>query len=490
MCLCLFSIMEINRSLVIKSLLWKFIERTGTQIVGFVVSIILARLLLPEQYGLIALIMIFINMCNVIIDGGLNTALVQKKNADNIDFSTIFYSSLFISILLYLGLYLSAPSIAEFYNETIFVKVIRILGLNLIFYALNSVQRAYVSKHMLFNKLFYSSFVAVSLSGIIGITLAYNGYGVWALVGQNLSCAIFTCLVMLITIKWRPLFVFSYQRFNKLFSYGWKIFISNLTTVIFVEIRKLLIGKMYAPSELAYYEKGEQFPGLVMSNIFISIQAILLPTFSQYQEDKSKVKLLMRKFTKISCFVIYPLMVGLVVTAEPLVLLLLGYKWQVVIKFIQIMCIANFFKPITLSNLEAIKALGYSGITLKLEIIKKIVDITILLISIKLSVFAVAWGMVLFNFCCVFINLAPNVKLLNYTIREQIRDAVPTFLISFLMGVIIYPVRFADIPYFALLMAQIFLGVIVYIVLCRVFKEESFMYLLSILREKYKKSFT
>lgn len=482
--------MEINRILVAKSILWKLLERTGAQIMGFVVTIILARLLLPEQYGLIALIIIFINMCNVIIDGGLNTALVQKKNADNTDFSTIFYSSLFISVLLYWGLYLSAPSIAAFYDESILVNVIRVLGLNLIFYAVNSVQRAYVSKHMLFNKLFYSSFISVFLSGTIGVFLAYNGWGVWALVGQNLSCTIFTCIVMWITIRWRPLLVFSFKRFKGLFNYGWKIFVANLTTVIFVEIRKLLIGKMYVASDLAYYEKGEQFPGLVMSNIFVSVQAILLPTFSQYQEDKLKVKMLMRKFTKISCFVIYPLMVGLMVTAEPLVLLLLGKKWEVVIPFIQIMCIANFFKPITLSNLEAIKALGYSGITLKLEIIKKVVDITILIISIRLSVFAVAWGMVLFNFCCIFINLAPNVKLLNYKIREQIWDATPTFVISILMGLIIYSVRFAEIPNFVLLIVQVFLGILVYVVLCRVFKEESFMYLLSIVREKYRKSFT
>ncbi|MBR4402110.1 MAG: lipopolysaccharide biosynthesis protein [Flavobacteriales bacterium] len=478
--------MEINRSLIIKSFLWKFFERLGTQLMGFVITIVLARLLLPEQYGAIALLMIFINVCSVIIDGGLNTALIQKKQTDNVDFSTIFHFSILISIILYFVLFLLAPIIADFYDESILSDVIKVLGLNLIFYAINSIQRAYVAKHMLFNKLFYSSFIAVVLSGIIGIFLAYNGFGIWALVAQNLSSTIITCVVMWYTIKWQPSFVFSTKSFIGLFSYGWKIFIANIITIIFIEMRKLFIGKLYSPSDLAYYEKGDQFPSLIMNNIFTSIQTILLPAFSAYQDDKSKVKAMMRRSTKMSCFVIYPLMVGLIVTAEPLIHLLLGDNWVGVVPFIQIMCIANFFRPIAISNWEAIKALGHSGITLKLEMVKKVVDIIILFISIHFGVIAIAWGMVIYNFICIFINLAPNVKLLDYKIREQILDATPTFIISVLMGAIIYCARFLDINYLGLFLIQVILGIIIYIILCRIFKEDSYMYVLNIVKNKIK----
>ncbi len=474
--------MDINRNLIIKSLLWKYFERLGTQFMSFAITIVLARLLLPEQYGVIALMMIFINVFNVIIEGGLNTALVQKKNADDIDFSTIFYFSVGISVLLYIVLFWSAPYIASFYNIPILDKVIRVMGVNLIFYAFNSIQRAYVSKHMLFNKLFYSSFISVVVSGAIGIFSAYRGLGVWALVLQSSSCSFVTCLVMWFTIKWRPLWVFSIERFLALFNYGWKIFSANFITVIFVEIRKILIGKIYTPSSLAYYEKGEQFPSLVMSNIFSSMQAVLLPTFSECQDDKLKVKMMMRKFTKVSCFVIYPLMIGMIVTAEPLVHLLLGDKWKAVVPFIQIMCVANFFRPITISNWEAIKALGYSGITLKLEILKKVLDVAILLVSIRMGVTAIAWGVVLFNFCCVFINLAPNIKLLDYKIREQVKDAVPTFFISMLMGSLIYFVRFIGFSYLGVFVIQVLSGIFIYILLCWMFKEESFMYLTNLVK--------
>lgn len=475
--------MDIGKSLIIKSLLWKYFERLGTQIISFVVSVILARLLTPDHYGAIALIMIFINVCNVIIDGGLNTALIQKKQADDLDFSTIFYSSLLISVLLYCILFFVAPYIAEFYAMPILSNVIRILGINIIFYALNSIQRAYVSKHMMFNVLFYSSFIAVLLSGLIGILLAYNGAGIWALVAQNLSSIIITSIVMWFTIKWRPLLMFSIDRFCGLFSYGWKILMANFITVMFVEVRKLCIGKIYSTSNLAYYEKGEQFPSLIMNNIFTSIQSILLPTFSEYQDDKLKIKSMMRRATKMSCFVIYPLMVGMIVTAEPLVNMLLGDKWNGAVPFIQIMCVANFFRPITISNWEAIKALGYSGVTLKLEVLKKIIDIVILLVTIKTGVMAVAWGVVLFNFICIFINLFPNIKLLNYRIKEQIFDATPTFLISILMGVVIYFFRFMSIGNTLLFIIQFIIGVLTYIAFCLLFKEESMMYLLGLLKQ-------
>ena len=479
--------MPFTRKTIVKSFFWKLIEKFSAQLVQFVVTIILARLLLPYEYGTIALISIFIQLCDVIIDGGLNTALIQKKNSDNTDFSTIFFFSLSMSVILYIIIFFAAQGIANFYNQQNLIPVIRVLSLSLPFYAFNSIQRAYVSKNMLFQRLFYSSLGAILLSGGIGVLMAYKGFGVWALVAQNISNTVITTLIMWFTIRWRPTFQFSTVRFKVLFNYGWKIFGANFITTLFVNARKLVIGKFYQPASLAYYEKGEHFPSLVMDNIFTSVKTVLLPTLSEYQDNRLQVKSMMRRSTKLSCFFIYPLMVGMIVAARPLVILLLTEKWSHIIPFVQIACVANFFRPITISNWEAIKALGYSGITLKLEILKKVLDITILVISAFIGVYAIAWGCVLFNFICVFINLAPNKKLLNYGIKEQVLDAIPTLIISLLMGTAIYWFQLLDIPNLAILLLQLFLGIVIYIGICWILKEESFMYIMQMLNNMKKR---
>ena len=474
--------MAYSRGTVLKSFFWKLTERFSTQLIQFVVTIVLARLLLPEQYGIIALITIFIQICDVIIDGGLNTALIQKKNADNLDFSTIFFFSLGMAGFLYIIMFICAPLIANFYKSKELIPIIRVLSLSLPFYAFNSIQRAFVSKHMLFQRLFYSSLGSIIISGSLGIIMAYRGFGVWALVVQSVSGQFFNTLIMWYTIRWRPVCEFSKDRFKGLFNFGWKILASNFVIAFFVNIRKLVVGKFYAPASLAYYEKGEQMPSMVMNNIFTSVQTILLPTFSEAQDDRSRVKHIMRRSTKLNCFFIYPLMVGLIVTAKPLVLLLLTEKWLPVVPFIQILSIANFFRPITIANTQAITAMGHSGITLKLEIIKKIVDIIILIVSACIGVLAIAWGCVLFNFICVFINIAPNKKLLNYGIREQVIDAVPTLLIALSMGAVIYGIQFLSLSNLVILLSQVILGATVYIGLSRLFKEESFMYVMQMIK--------
>ena len=476
--------MAFSRETIVKSFFWKLFERVSAQLIQFVVTIILARLLLPSEYGIIALIAIFIQLCDVIIDGGLNTALIQKKDADNIDFSTIFYFSLGMAVALYVVMFVLATPIAHFYNQPELAPVIRVLSLSLPFYTFNSIQRAYVSKNMLFQRLFYSSLGAITLSGSLGIFMAYHGYGVWALVVQNISNQAFTTLIMWFTVRWRPIMVFSTERFKALFNYGWKIFGANFITALFVNARKLVIGKFFAPASLAYYEKGDHLPLMVMSNIFTSVQTILFPTFSESQDNRPRVKAMMRRSTKMSCFFIYPLMIWMIVAAKPLVVFLLTEKWLPAVEFVQILCVANFFRPITISNWEAIKALGYSGITLKLEIVKKLLDITILIVSAFIGVYAIAWGCVLFNLVCVFINLAPNKKLLNYGIGEQVVDAVPTLLIALAMGAAVYWVQWMEMPNLLIFTLQFVIGMAIYVGLSRLFKEESCMYIIQMIKDK------
>lgn len=475
---------EISKGVVIRSLIWKYLERSSVQLIHFCITIVLARLLMPSEYGIIALIMVFVNIFQVIVDGGFNTALIQKKNADNVDFSTIFFFGLMMSALMYGILFFAAPLIASFYSQIELVPIIRVIGVVLFLHAIVAIQNSYVSRNMLFRKLFVCSLVSVLISGVVGIAMAYWGYGVWALVAQTIIAQLSLAIIMWFRLKWRPEMIFSYNRLKGMLDYGWKIFTTNIIVALFVNIRKLIIGRFYTPASLAYFERGEQFPNLIMTNINSSIQAVMFPTFAKVQKDRVKVKQILRRATKMSCFIIYPLMVLLIVMAKPLILLLLTEKWLPAVAFMQIFCIANLFRPITLANLEAIKALGYSNISLKLEVIKKVVDVSILIISVFFGVYAIAWGIVLFNFICVFINLAPNKKLLNYGIHEQIIDAAPTLLTSLVMGVSVYWIQLLTLPNIVILILQTVLGFIVYIGISGIIKEESFMYILQNLKEK------
>ena len=476
--------MKYNRNSFMKSFVWKLLEKGSVQLVTLVVSILLARWLYPEDYGIIALIIIFISLAEVISDGGFNTALIQKKDADATDFSTIFFASSGVAVLLYLILFFTAPLISRFYEIDSLTKVIRVLSLSLPFYVLNSIQRAYVAKEMLFDKLFISSLIAAVLSGLTGCWMALKGFGVWALVAQKLSNQALITVSMWYTVRWRPVMKFSFDSFRRLFGYGWKIFLTNFIITLFVKIRHLIIGKMFKPANLAYYERGDQFPSFIGENLLAAIQSVLFPTLSEQQDDRTRVKSMMRRTTKSVSLVICPLMIGLFVVAEPLTIVLLTEKWLPIVPFIRIMCISNMFKPLTIPNAEAIKAMGYSDITLKLEIIKKVIDIIILVVSCQIGLIAIAYGVALYNFICIFINLYPNIKLLDYRIREQIADVLPSYLTSIVMGASIWWIgSLGYIPIVAVTI-QVLLGAAVYVAVNRLFKVESMMYFLDIIREK------
>lgn len=479
------------KSSVITSLIWKFLERIGTQGVQFVVAIVLARLLAPADFGLIALVTVFIALANVFVQSGLNTALIQKKDADNIDFSTVFYASLAIVALLYGVLFIGAPLIANFYNgQTKFIPVIRVLGAILLMGAVNSVQEAYVARNMMFKKLFYRSIGAIIPSGIFGVVLAYLGYGIWALVGQQLMNSFLICVIMWFTVKWRPQLVFSFTRFKGLFSFGWKLLCSALLDTLYRNIRDLVIGKMFTPADLGFYNRGAQFPQIIISNINTSIQSVLLPSLSTVQDDKSRLKSLARRSIKTSAFLILPMMAGLAAVAKPLTLVLLGEKWLPAIPFIQICCFSYAFWPIHTTNLSAINAIGRSDVFLKLEMIKKCYGLAILALAIWLfrSPIGIAASAAVAAPLGSFVNAYPNKKLLNYGFVEQMKDFLPSFVLAVIMGVCIY-----IIDYFLLeknlvnsllrLIAMFFLGGAFYFGLAKLFQFESFNYLVKTANE-------
>lgn len=475
-----------ERSTIISSLFWKLMERGGTQGIQFIVQIVLARLLLPAEYGIIALITIFLAIANVFVQSGFNTALIQKKETDETDFSSVFYLSLVMAGGLYCVLFLTAPFIANFYNEPLLVPVLRVLSLTLFFGAINSIQYAVVSRTMQFKRLFFSSLIGIAVSGIIGITMAYWGFGVWALVGQQLTNNLLISMVLWFTVKWRPRLIFSMKRVSRLFSFGWKILCSSLLDTVYNNVYGLVIGKIYNSEALGYYNRGNQFPNLIVVNIDGSIQSVMLPVLSANQEDKTRVKNIVRRSIVTSSFIIFPLMMGLGVCAEPLVKILLTDKWLPAVPFLQIMCLSYAFWPIHTANLQAINALGRSDIFLKLEIIKKLIGVATLFISIPFGIYVMVGSQAALSIISTMINAWPNRNLLGYRWKEQWLDIMPSFLLSLFMGAVVYSIKLTHLNDWAILTLQVIVGVTLYLGLASLFKLESSKYLFNTLKSMIK----
>ena len=461
-------------------------ERGGTQGIQFFVSIILARLLSPEEYGIIAIIMVFILLANVFVESGFNTALIQKKDADEVDFSSVLYLSLGVATILYVVIFFTAPFIASFYDQPILIQVLRVLSITIFIGAFNSIQNAYVARNMLFKKLFTSSLGSVTISGVVGIIAAYSGLGVWALVLQQLTSQLAVAVILWFTVKWRPHLIFSTTRIKSLFSYGSKLLASGLLDTLYRNLRTLIIGRMYTPSMLGYYNRGQQFPQLIVSNINGSIQSVMLPALSAHQDDRKRVKDMMRRAIVSSSFLIFPMMFGMAVVAEPLVKIVLTDKWLPAVPFLQIACFTFALWPIHTANLQAINAMGRSDIFLRLEIIKKIMELIVLGISLPFGVYAIALGGIFSGLIGTFINAYPNKELLNYSYKEQWLDIMPSLLISLIMGVVVYLFNYLSIPAWQILILQIVSGCIIYILLAKIFKIESFTYLVGTMKQLIK----
>lgn len=454
-------------------------ERGGTQGIQFIVQIVLARLLPPEDYGILALVLIFIELANVFVQSGFNIALIQKKDADDIDFSSAFFLSLLVAILLCGLLFFVSPFISDFYQNEQLESVLRILSITLVLGAINSIQNAYIARNMLFRKLFFSSLGSTAISGLMGIIAAYTGLGVWSLVIQQLSNQLLITIILWFTVKWRPVLIFSSKKIKDLFSYGSKLLVSSMLDILYKDIRSLIIGRIYNSAMLGFYNRGEQLPKLIVSNINGSIQSVMLPTFSACQDDRARVKELVKRSIATSSFIMFPMMIGLAVIAELTVKILLTDKWLPSVPFMQIFCISYALWPIHTANLQAINALGRSDIFLKLEIIKKTIGFIILGISIPLGIRAMAWGALLSDIISIFVNAYPNSKLLNYSYVEQLKDIIPTLIISLAMGAIVYSLSFLDVGVWQQLILQIFTGIVVYFGLAKVFKIESYSYIQS-----------
>lgn len=471
----------------VSGVIWKFAERIGAQVVTLIVSIILARILLPEDYGVVAIVTIFITICDVFVSSGFGSALIQKKNADDIDFSSVFYASIVISLALYAIVFFAAPLISSFYDNELLTSVLRVMGIRVPVAAINSVQQAYVSRKMEFKKFFFATLVGTIVSGAVGIWMAYNGYGIWSLVAQYLINVVMGTLVLGIVIKWLPKPAFSFKRLGALLSYGWKLLLSGLLDTGYNELRSLVIGKKYTSSDLAYFDQGKKYPSFVAVNLSSSFNTVLFSAMSKVQNDREKVKQATRKSISVSSYLLMPVMMGLACVAEPFVKVVLTDKWLPMVPYLQIMCFVYAFYPIHSANLEAIKAVGRSDLFLILEIIKKAVGIIVLVISMRFGVFWIAASMMITTITSSFINAFPNKKLLNYSYWEQIKDLLPALGLSVMMGVPVYLMSYIPLAPVVVLVLQILAGIIIYVVASVLFKVESFYFILNFVKKLFKK---
>lgn len=468
-----------TKSRVMSGLVWRFAERCGAQGIQFVVSVVLARILSPSDYGMIGLLTVFIAISNVFINSGFGQALVQKKNADKLDFSSVFYFSIGMSLFIYALLFFTAPMIANFYNEAALKNVIRVLAVTVIIGAVNGVQQAYVQRTMQFKRFFFATLFGTILSAFTGIFAALQGWGVWALVIQQLTNQIFDTIVLWVTVKWRPILAFSLKRMKKMFSFGWKLLCSSLLDTVYGNIYSLIIGKFFSPTDLGYYNRGKQYPMLVIQNVNESINSVIFPVLSEAQDDKVRFKSMVRRAIMTSTFLIFPAMAGLAAVSKPLVHIMLTDKWLPAVPFIQFCCFVYAFWPIHTANLQAIKAIGRSDIFLKLEILKKIIGIAVLIITLPHGLMIMMWARCGTTIISSILNAYPNKKLINYSYWEQIKDMSPSLCLSLVMAVCVWAITLLPLSAPVQIIVQFIVGVVLYFGLAKLFKLECLDYVVN-----------
>jgi O-antigen/teichoic acid export membrane protein len=471
---------------VLTGLVWRFLERGGTLGMQFIISIVLARLLLPRDFGTIGLLTVFIAVAGVFVQSGFGSALIQKEKVSIEEYSSVFYLSLFVSIVLYILLFFTAPLIASFYSEPLLVSILRVMALSLIIGAITSVQYAVLSREMKFKKSFFASIGGIFASGTVGIAMAYCGYGVWSLVFSQLSSQVLSLIILWFMVKWRPSFIFSFTKLKKLFQYGSKLLCSALLDTIFNNLYSLSIGKLFDLTMLGYYNRGLSIPMLVVENINGTIDGVMFPALSSCQHDRGRVKKLVRRMITTSSFFVIPMMFGLIVVAKPLVLLVFTEKWLPCVPFVQLSCIKCAFWPIHIGNLQAIKAVGRSDIFFRLEIVKKVLFAIVIVLTFPFGIYAMVAGGAVLSVINTIINALPNRKLINYTYKEQWLDIAPFILLSVLMDSVIIGVSVLSLGAEMTLLFQFLVGAAFYFAGAYFFKFECFFYLLTIIKGNYR----
>lgn len=472
---------------ILSNVAWRFAEQISSYSVTFIVSIIIARILAPEDYGSIAIIMVFITLANIFVQNGFSAALIQKKNADNLDFSSIFYFILAFSTVLYAILFVISPYVASYYNSDVLCPALRVLGLRLIIGTVNTVQQAVIAKRMIFRKNFFSTLGGNVVSGILGLVAAYEGLGLWALIIQNLSHLVVTTIILWYTVKWRPILAFSWKRLKGLLNFGWKLMASALAGAIYDDLRTLIIGKVYSKSDLAYYSRGQQFPQLIMNNVNNAVSSVTFPVLSEKQDNKDDLANSNRRLIQIMSGVISPLLVGLAIVAEPLVHIILTDKWLPCVPFLRVCCIFYWLTCIYNAYLTSYKAIGNSGLALKIELIDDIIGIILIVCFFRISVMAIAMVTVISRIAAFFVCWFITKNIFNVPVRNQISDSLMPVLLAIVISPLLWYIGiWVYYPIIAIFI-QLFVGVALYCVVAYFLKLPIMIEIKHILNKKITK---
>ena len=465
---------------------WRFAEKWACQIITFVITIVIARILNPDAYGIVAIVSAFISIFSVFVDSGLGNSLIQKKDITDVDYSTVFYTNLLLCTIIYLLLFFVSPSVEEYYQMEGLSSLLRVSGLSLLIFSLKNVQEAYISKNLQFKKFFFASLFGTIGSGIVGIWMALKGFGAWALVISNLFDVICDTLFLFFLVEWKPKLVFSFKRLRSLYNYGWKIFVSSLINKIYKKSSQLIIGKFYSSSDLAFFDKGDTIAGKITINVDSTINSVLFPVLSINQDNKDDLKKITKNTLKTNFYIMTPLLIGLFIVCKPFISVVLTDKWLPAVDYIRIYCLINILLPFHSTNLNVIKSIGKSGLFLKLEIYKKIIGILFLIFTVKYGPLAIAYGQLITNIICLFINSYSNRKDINYGIFEQIKDILPTVFISTIMALVVNIINYLNIVAIIKLVIEVLLGIIIYVVLSYVLKIDVFINIIKLIKEKKK----
>jgi len=478
------------RNKTISGVIWKAMENGGNQAVKLVFTVVLARLLDPENYSTLSLMMIIINFADVIVKKGFATGLIQRKDANNVDFSSVLWLTLAFAGVLYAGLFFAAPAISVFYNDPIIVPAMRVAALTLFSGAFNSIQSAIVQRKMEFRHFCIATLGATILSGGVGIYMAYLGYGVWALVAQQMISSIGNVLFLWLLDRWHPAFVFSMERVRSLFSFGWKLLLSSLLDTGYKSLSGLVIGKRYIGDSLAFYNRGQQFPSMIADNLTGVALSVLFPAYARHQDDIGRVRGMVRKTNRSTALMMFPMMAGLAAIATPFVRVLLTDKWLPTVPYLQMMCIAFALYPLEAADLQALNALGRSDLYLKTEIIKKVFGILALAVSVFAftTPLAISWAYVLTAVFSMAVTMVYMKQLFAYRWRDQVWDMMPPLLLSAVMWGVVYAVSLIPMAELPRMILQIVCGIAVYLGLAVLLKLESFTYLWSSMKSYFSKN--
>lgn len=468
----------------VKGIVWSSIERFSVQGIQFLVMIVMARLLTPKDYGLVGMVAIFIAVAQSLVDSGFSQALIRKQNRTETDNSTVFYFNIVVGILLYLVLFAIAPWVADFYNSPELTALMRVICLSVVFNSFVVVQRALLTVNIDFKTQAKASLTAAVVSGVIGIGMAYSGFSYWSIVAQQLVNLGLNTLLLWIFTRWRPRWIYSWGSFRELFTFGSKLMVSGLLDVVYRNMYLLVIGKVFTASSLGYYTRANQFAEFPSSNLTGIMQRVTYPVLCQIQDDDERLAQIYRRFLRLSAFLIFPLLVGLSAVAEPFVLLLLKEQWLFAATLLQIICFAMMWYPIHAINLNLLQVKGRSDLFLRLEIIKKAIAVLILCVTIPMGLIAMCVGQILSSLIALIINTNYTGKLIQVGFLRQMRDLLPTLLLSLSMWGVVYRITSCLSGIILQLIVGIVAGMVYYIALSALFHFPELKELYSIIRRK------